>query len=320
MTTKMPPVQYVETNGIRMAVYEAGQGSALPPIVLCHGFPEIAFSWRHQLEDLPGRGLHVLAPDQRGYGLTPGPAEVEAYDMEHLTADLIGLLDARGIGKAVFCGHDWGGIIVWDIARRYPERVAGVIGLNTPYRARGPKDLVTAYTERFGPEHYVVHFQTPELADKQFAQDVERTMRFFLRKPVKRSFGSVKTGFALQKGLAVYEAAGDEGQFLSDAEIAVFVDSFERSGFTGGINWYRNFRRNWDRSADLPDQISQPCLMITAEKDAVLPPLLSVGMEDLIPNLARHNVEDSGHWTQQEQPEEVSRVIADWMFKTFGRA
>ena len=317
----MPPVNYVETNGIRMAVYEAGEATALPPIVFCHGFPELAFSWRHQLHDLPAMGLHVLAPDQRGYGLTDRPASVEAYDMAQLTADLIGLLDARGIGKAVFCGHDWGGIIVWDIARRYPDRVAGVIGLNTPHRGRGETDLVSAYRQRFGPDHYVVHFQTPDLADRQFAQDVGRTMRFFLRRPTDQvSFGSVKTGFALQKSLELYDPALDNRQFLSDDEMAVFVDTFTRTGFTGGINWYRNFRRNWERSADLADQIDQPVLMITAEKDAVLPPVLSAGMEDLIPHLTRHNIVESGHWTQQEQPDEVTRVIADWMFKTFGPA
>jgi len=326
---EMPPVQYVETNGIRMAVYEAGE-SSLPPIVFCHGFPEIAFSWRHQLHDLPGMGLHVLAPDQRGYGLTDRPAEVESYDMEHLCADLIGLLDARGIGKAVFCGHDWGGIIVWDIARRYPDRVAGVIGLNTPHRARLPVDIVTAYAARFGPEHYIVHFQQPKLADDLFAADVDKTMRYFLRKaPTARAaveaFGGGaerpmdgRSAFALQLGLPKYDPAKDELQFLEPDELAFFVDMFTRSGFTGGINWYRNFRRNWERSADMANEITQPCLMITAENDAVLPPSLSEGMEAIIPNLSRHNVLGSGHWTQQEKPDEVTRVIADWMHKTFG--
>jgi pimeloyl-ACP methyl ester carboxylesterase len=328
MTTAMPPVHYVETNGIRMAVYEAGEATALPPIVFCHGFPEIAFSWRHQLRDLPAVGLHVLAPDQRGYGLTDRPADVESYDLAHLTADLIGLLDARGIGKAVFCGHDWGGIVVWDIARRYPDRVAGVIGLNTPHRARLPVDLVTAYTARYGPEHYVVHFQQPKLADELFASDVDKTMRYFLRRsPTREASTAAFSGerpkdggsaFALQKGLVKFDPAKDELQFLDADELAFFVESFERSGFTGGINWYRNFRRNWERSADMTDRIEQPVLMITAENDAVLPPSLSEGMEDTIPNLSRHNVLGSGHWTQQEKPDEVSRVIADWMFKTFG--
>ena len=142
-------------------------------------------------------------------------------------------------------------------------------------------------------------------------------MRYFVRKPTKRPFGSVKTGFALQKGLEHYDPEGDEGQFLSDEEMSFYVQSFTQSGFAGGINWYRNFRRNWERSEGMSDQIDQPCLMITAEKDAVLPPKLSEGMEALIPNLSRHNVEDSGHWTQQEQPDEVNRVIADWMYRTF---
>lgn len=330
MTTEMPPVSYVQTNGIRMAVYEAGPASQKPPVVLCHGFPELAFSWRHQIRDLPKRGLHVIAPDQRGYGLTDAPKPVEAYDIENLCADLVGLLDAKGVEKAVFCGHDWGGIVVWQMAMRHPDRVAGVIGVNTPFMPRSPADPIAIMRKRMGDEMYIVHFQTPEVADKALGADVSKTMNLFMRRPLEgeqmasaglsseRKEGDPSV-FPLVQMVQLYDAAFDPREkLLSDDEMKFFVETFTRTSFTGGINWYRNFTRNWERSAALVEKVPHPSLMIMAEKDAVLPPSSADGMETWVPNLDRHLVLGSGHWTQQEKPEEVTRVIADWMQKTFG--
>jgi len=325
----MPPVQYVQTNGIRMAVYEAGPATARPPIVFCHGFPELAFSWRHQLRDLGKRGLRVLAPDQRGYGLTDAPKPVEAYDIENLCADLVGLLDAKGIEKAVFCGHDWGGIVVWQMALRHATRVAGVIGVNTPFMARSPIDPIQIMRKRMGDEMYIVHFQKPSEADAVLGADAGKTMSLFMRRPLDGDM-SVSAGLATERKegdpsvfplvriVEAYDPAFDPRErFLSDEEMAFFVDTFTRTGFTGGINWYRNFTRNWERSAGIVERVDAPSLMIMAEKDAVLPPSSADGMEKWVPNLDRHLVKGSGHWTQQERPEEVTRVIADWMKKTF---
>jgi pimeloyl-ACP methyl ester carboxylesterase len=330
MTAQMPPVSYVDTNGIRMAVYEAGPAAQKPPVILCHGFPELAFSWRHQIRDLPKRGLRVLAPDQRGYGLTTAPAPVESYDIESLCADLVGLLDARGIGKAVFCGHDWGGIVVWQMALRHPDRVAGVIGVNTPFMARPPADPIEIMRKRMGDEMYIVHFQKPGEADAVLGRDVSKTMSLFLRRPLDMDMAPSaglsserKEGdpslFALVPALEAYDPAFDPREkFLTDDEMNFFIDTFARTGFTGGINWYRNFTRNWDRSAHIVERVDAPSLMIMAEKDGVLPPSAADGMETWVPNLDRHLVKGSGHWTQQEKPDEVTKVIADWMDKTFG--
>src|SRR6185436_13589328 len=156
----MPQPKFAPTNGITMAYYEAGPRSDVP-VVLCHGFPELAFSWRHQIKALADAGRWVIAPDQRGYGLTPGPVQVEAYDMAHLTGDLIGLLDHLGAEKAIWCGHDWGGIVVWQIPLMHPDRTAGVIGLNTPFIARSDIDPIERFTLLFGEDMYIVHFQTP---------------------------------------------------------------------------------------------------------------------------------------------------------------
>src|ERR1700722_4073278 len=149
---EMPPLQFAQTNGIRMGFYEAGPKADHPPVVLCHGWPEIAFSWRHQIKALAEAGIRVIAPDQRGYGLTSRPEPVEAYDMAHLTGDLVGLLDHLKIEKASSCGHDWGGPVVWQMPLRHPDRVAGVTGLNTPFPPRAPADPIAIMRARFGED------------------------------------------------------------------------------------------------------------------------------------------------------------------------
>ena len=329
LARQMPPVKQAKVGGIDMAYYEVGPRKGVP-VILCHGFPELAFSWRHQLRAFEEAGLWAIAPDQRGYGLTDRPGPVEAYDLEHLTGDLVGLLDHLGVEKAVFCGHDWGGLIVWQMPLLHPTRVAGVIGVNTPYQPRAPFDPIAIMRARLGEEMYIVHFQKPGEADAILAENVTRTMSFFMRRPPPSQTASAgfaterKPGdpsiFPLVRILEAYDAANDSREdFLTDDEFAAFVETFERTGFTGGINWYRNITRNWEKSANLPDKIDLPCLMIMAENDAVLPPSAADGMEAYIADLEKSLVRDCGHWTQQERPEAVNRIILDWMTRRFPR-
>jgi pimeloyl-ACP methyl ester carboxylesterase len=329
----MPPVAYAEFGDIRMAYWESGPREGVP-VVLCHGWPELAFSWRHQLAALGAAGRWTIAPDQRGYGLTDAPASVEAYDMEHLTGDLVRLLDHLQVEKAIFCGHDWGGIVVWQMPLRHADRVAGVIGVNTPFMPRAPADPIAIMRRRFGEDMYIVDFQTPGRADAVLAGDVMKSMSFFMRKPPPGMppagvglRGSLVADeprdpstptFALIKIVEGYNAAFDPREpVLSEEEMAVFVETFERTGFTGGINWYRNFTRNWERSADIPDRVEVPALMIVAEKDAVLPPSAADGMEAYVPDLEKILIRDSGHWTQQEKPAEVNEAILGWLGRRF---
>ncbi|BAM91076.1 putative epoxide hydrolase [Bradyrhizobium oligotrophicum S58] len=328
----MPPLQFATTNGIRMGYYEAGPATDQPPMILCHGWPELAFSWRHQIKALADAGIRVIAPDQRGYGATDRPEPVEAYDLEHLTADLVGLLDHLRIDKAIFVGHDWGGFVVWQMPLRYPQRVAGVVGINTPHLPRAPADPIAIMRKRFGDMMYIVQFQNPAREpDRIFAARVEQTFDAFMRKPLPRTdapppeppvagiAASSSLNLAFPQMIAAYDAAKDARQrILSDEEKRVFVETFTRTGFTGGINWYRNMTRNWQRAENLDHTVRVPSLMIMAENDAVLPPSAADGMEKLIPDLEKYLVRDSGHWTQQEQPEEVSAKLIEWRRRRFG--
>ena len=329
----MPPVAYADTNGVRMAYYEAGPRRGTP-IIFCHGFPELAFSWRHQLRALEAAGRWAVAPDQRGYGLTSRPGPVEAYDMEQLTGDMVGLLDHLGVDQAIFCGHDWGGIVVWQMPLRHRDRVAGVIGLNTPFYPRAPADPIEIMRRRFGEDMYIVHFQKRGEADAALGGDVAKAMNFFMRRPLPGAppagaglSGSVlaegrpsegESAFALIKVLEAYDPALDPRErFLTPDEMTAFVETFERTGFTGGINWYRNFTRNWRDSQGIADRVAVPSLMVMADKDAVLPPSAADGMEAYIPDLEKVLINDCGHWTQQEKPNEVNRVILDWLDRRF---
>jgi pimeloyl-ACP methyl ester carboxylesterase len=329
---EMPPLQFAPTNGIRMGYYEAGPNTDTPPVVLCHGWPEIAFSWRHQIKALSEAGIRVIAPDQRGYGATDRPEPVEAYDMEHLTSDLVGLLDHLGIDKAIFVGHDWGGFVVWQMPLRHIDRVAGVVGINTPHTNRVWADPIELLRQRFGDQMYIVQFQDPaRSADKIFNSRVEQTFDAFMRKrvgsgdtattgsPTAGIGASPKVNLAFPQMIAAYDAKNDSrAPILSPEEKQVFVDTFSKTGFTGGINWYRNLSRNWQRAVDLDHTVRVPSLMIMAENDVVLPPSAADGMEKLVPDLEKYLVKDSGHWTQQEQPEEVSAKLIEWRRKRFG--
>jgi len=327
----MPPLQFADLNGIRMGYYDAGPATDKPPLVLCHGWPEIAFSWRHQIKALAEAGIRVIAPDQRGYGATSRPEAVEDYDLEHLTGDLVGLLDHLNIDKAIFVGHDWGGFVVWQMPLRHPARVAGVVGINTPHTDRAPADPIELFRKRFGDKMYIVQFNESQEPDRIFGGRVAQLFDAFMKKPLPQKPAALaeaptagvgaapKTNLAFPQMVAAYDAKFDPRQpILSADEQQVFVDTFTRTGFTGGINWYRNMTRNWERSAGLDHTVRVPSLMIMAENDAVLPPSAADGMEKLIPDLEKYLVRDSGHWTQQEKPEEVSQKLIEWRRRRFG--
>jgi pimeloyl-ACP methyl ester carboxylesterase len=322
LETMMPPAKRARVNGIELGYYEAGPREGVP-IVLCHGFPELAFSWRHQIKALGDAGRWVIAPDQRGYGLSAKPDRVADYDMDHLTGDLTGLLDHLGVEKAIFCGHDWGGIVVWQMPLMHPGRVAGVIGLNTPFLPRAPADPIVIMRNRFGPDMYIVWFQNPDDPEATLGEDVDKTMRFFMRRPAALTEAAAQPNpsgstFAFKDLLRGWDGKTGAEQLLTPDELAAFVDAFQAGGFFGPVSWYRNFTRNWERAEKLPQRIDGvPCLMVTAELDAVLTPEMAEPMPHFVEDLETHMVRGSGHWTQQEKPDEVNRLIADWLDRRF---
>ena len=316
----MPEPRYIETNGIRMAVYEEGEGF---PVVFSHGFPELGYSWRFQLPALAKAGFHAIAPDQRGYGLTDRPEPVEAYGIEELTGDLVGLLDALDIEKAVFCGHDWGGLIVWSMPLLHPDRVAGVIGVNTPFMPRTPVPPLQLMKQMRGENNYIVAFQEPGVADAALAKNTRKTFEAFLRKGgvmdaeafAKLPADAPERNFELLSMLEMDSFPGELA--VTEDELNFYTSTFEKTGFTGGVNWYRNIDANWKYMEGKPQKIDHPCLYVGAEDDVVLPPSMMNGMERFVPNLEKHVIEACGHWTQQEKPEELNTILIGWLTKTF---
>jgi len=313
-----------EIPPITLSVHEAGSG---PAVVFSHGFPELAYSWRHQLPALAGAGFRAIAPDQRGYGGSDRPEAIGAYDIHHLTGDLVGLLDALGIDKAVFVGHDWGGLVVWPLAVLHPERVAGVVGVNTPNLPRAPmkptalmRMLVNGQDEKM----YILWFQQPGVADAVLKANTRAVFEKLLRggvSPAEATARAASLGFEpgdMNPFRRITELPAFGDPIVSDEELEVFVRTFERTGFTGGINWYRNLDRNYETAPAVgATKIDVPCLMVTAEWDPVLRPEMAAGMGTLIPDLETHLIAKCGHWTQQDKPAELNRILLDWLQRKF---
>lgn len=301
-----PTPTLIAVNGVELEVFEAGQENAGNPIVLCHGWPEHAFSWRHQIPALAEAGYHVIVPNQRGYGNSSRPAEVTDYDLEHLTGDLVALLDHYGYGDATFVGHDWGANVVWGLALLHPNRVTRVINLSLPYQERGEQPWIELMETVFGDDFYFVHFnQQPGVADAVLDANAHQFLQNLYRKnvpPAEPGPGMVMINLA--------EAETPLGvPVMSDSELAVFVSAFESSGFTGSINWYRNMDRNWHLLADVDPIIEQPALMIYGDQDSIP---RSETLQDVVPNVDVLSI-DCGHWIQQEEPEETTRAILKWL-------
>jgi pimeloyl-ACP methyl ester carboxylesterase len=303
--TDFPEPTLIPVNGVELEVFEAGQQNT-KPIVLCHGWPEHAFSWRHQVPALAAAGYHVIVPNQRGYGNSSRPTEVTDYDIEHLTCDLVGLLDHYGYEDATFVGHDWGAMVVWGLTLMHPNRVKRVINLSVPYQERGEQPWIEWMEAVFGGDFYFVHFnRQPGVADAVLDESASRFLRNMYRKNVP--LVAPEPGMMMINLARAETPLGDP--IMSDSELAVFVSAFESTGFTGSINWYRNLDRNWHLLADVDPIIQQPTLMIYGDQDMVAK---SENLSDFVPNVEVVSL-DCGHWIQQEKPEETTQAILKWL-------
>jgi pimeloyl-ACP methyl ester carboxylesterase len=291
------PERRLSSNGIELNVIEEGDG---PLLVLCHGFPELSYSWRHQIPVLAEAGWRVLAPDMRGYGRSSIPPQTDAYDIVSLCGDMTGLLDAAGAQDAVFVGHDWGANVVWWLSLLAPERVRAVAGLSVPFIPRAPAEPLPIMRRQLGEDFYIVWFQQPGVADEALARYVRRTL-------------TTPRQWTAQWA----EADPDERRpsWLSEEELGVYIEAFERTGFTGGLNWYRNIDRNWALTEPVGDRrIEQPAMFLTGERDLVQSFMPAAAMEGWVTDLRSHVVVPrAGHWVQQEQPQAVTEALLDFL-------
>jgi pimeloyl-ACP methyl ester carboxylesterase len=282
---------------VELSVIDAGEG---PLVVLCHGFPELAWSWRHQIPALTAAGYRVLAPDMRGYGASSAPSATERYDVLSLCEDMSGLLDAVGQRQAIFVGHDWGANVTWWMAAIHPERVRAVAGLSVPFVPRAPAAPIPIMRSHLGEDFYIVWFQQPGVADEALGRDVRRTLT---------------TSRQWTAQWAEQDGEPRRPEWISEAELQVYVEAYERTGFTGGLNWYRNIDRNWELTAPYGERrIEQPAMFLTGELDPVRGFMPAEAMDGWVTDLrARIVVPGAGHWVQQQSPAEVNAALLDFL-------
>ena len=295
----------VRTNGIELEIFEAGEGGI--PIVLCHGWPELAFSWRFQIQKLVELGFHCIVPNLRGYGNSSKPNEVSSYDVINLSDDLNGLLDHYRINRAFFMGHDWGAWLLWYYALLYKERILGLINLSVPFRQREKTDPIKFWENVLGEDFYIVHFNNrPNVAAKSFNKNPRRVLTNLFRTDHWLSERSKNSNYKIIKSADSDYGLGKLA--MSEKELDVFVEAFSNGGFEAPCNWYRNISRNWRLSEGLNQVIETPTLVIFGKYDMVP----QVDMSKSVKNLQIRTL-DCGHWIQQERPEETNNLITEWL-------
>lgn len=308
----------IETNGVRLRTLEAGNPGA-PVVLLAHGFPELAYSWRHQIPALAAAGYHVLAPDQRGYGGSDRPDAVEDYNIVALVGDLVGLLDNVGAERAVLVGHDWGAIVAWTTPLLHSDRVAGVVGMSVPPVPRPRVPPTQAWRNTFGDSFfYILYFQEPGVADADLANDPATTMRRMMAglRPFDPHAAAIRMAAPGPEGYV--ERLAEPARlpdWLSQQELDRYTAEFTRTGFTGPLNWYRNFDRNRQLTETTPARtITAPALYIAGTDDPVLAFTRRDRASEVVSGDYREVLVDgAGHWVQQERPNEVNRELLSFL-------
>lgn len=294
----------VPTNGITLRVRVAGSG---PAVVLAHGFPELGYSWRHQVPALVEAGYRVIVPDMRGYGNSSRPPAVDAYDTSTVGKDLIGLLDALEEDKAAFIGHDWGAGVVWPLAFTHLDRVTAIAGLSVPYGPPAPVPPTKIMRKRLGDAFYMIQYQKQGPPEESLSRDVRRTMTAVM--------ASIST--ALDGDFETAELP----TWISSDELDVYVRSFEQTGFAGGLNYYRNIDRNWEHAVAFSGAtVDVPAFFLTGSLDPVRDFMPSDRIGEIF---TRYDgpvlIEGAGHWLQQERPAEVNAALISFLASYIGR-
>lgn len=305
-------------NRISMRVAEQGTG---PLVLLCHGFPESWYSWRHQMAALAGAGFRAVAPDMRGYGATDAPTDVAQYTILHLVGDMVELVRSLGEKQAVIVGHDWGAPVAWNAAMLRPDMFRAVVGMSVPFSPPGHLDFLSALEKQGIDNFYMQYFQKPGVAEAELQRDVEASIRRIhfsgsANCPERNVFGALAPGKGFL-GNTVEPTALPP--WLTPADISYYASEFRRSGFHGGLNWYRNLRRSWELMGPWRGCIiEQPSLFIAGARDSVLKfPAARANIDhfsDTLPGLRGcHLLEHSGHWVQRERAAEVSQLLVGFL-------
>jgi pimeloyl-ACP methyl ester carboxylesterase len=310
----------IHVNGVDLVVTEAGDRSA-PAVILSHGFPESAHSWRHQIPVLAEAGYHVIAPDQRGYGFSSSPKDVSAYGIRNLTGDLIALLDHFGHDDAVFVGHDWGALVVWDAGRLHPTRCRAIAAVSvplTPWPGR-PTDLFKAmFGDRF---FYMLYFQEVGPAERELDADIRRSMHTIMWGASGEMYRGVPSEIPPMVGTGFLDMFSDVPDhlpsWLTQADLDYYVEQYQNSGFFGPVSWYRNLDANYEIMKDIPfDVMTMPTFFIGGSKDGVIAPRLDTidTVNAISPNYKGSVIiPEAGHWTQQEKPVEFNTALLDFL-------
>ena len=319
MAETFPEPDFIVAGGVNLAIYEVDgdPGRTRPPVILVHGWPEIAYSWKNQIHALAKAGFRVIALDLKGFGQSDAPHDKSLYDIEHLTGDLAALLDALSITEAFFCGHDWGGAIVWSMGQWRADRVKGIISLCTPLRPRPPAPPIEIIKNRFTKNHYFVQFQEPDVPEKLFEANVEKFVRMMFQKPAPRDRWAslVPRIFDLPGRVKNGKMPPAEKMIVPEDVIQIYIDAYQHSGFHGGVNLYRNVDRNWELMEGRDEIVRAPSMWIGADLDLFLPPEAAEGMEALVPDLEKHIIQQSGHWLTWEQPDKLNALLIDWLMR-----
>ncbi len=311
----MPSSRSISANGIEIFLLEQGEG---PLVVLCHGWPELSYSWRHQIQALAAAGFHVAAPDMRGFGRTSAPADIAAYSIFDHVGDMVALVAALGEKQAIIVGHDWGAPVAWHAALFRPDVFSAVAGMSVPPPSRGRGRPLDTLRESGITNFYWQYFQTSGVAEREFERDVDVTMRTLLG----RGFSDPSASLFIEDGkgfLGDISAIRPLPHWLSEADLSYFSEAYRKSGFRGGLNWYRNIDRNWELTAPWQGaQIHQPSLFIAGSNDSVITGLIGAkrvaDMERVLPNLKQKLIIDgAGHWIQQERADEVNGALVAFL-------
>lgn len=316
--------RYVEANGLRLHITEEGEG---PLVLLCHGFPETAYAWRHQLSALAGAGFRAIAPDLRGYGNSDSPVDAMEFTALDVVGDLVALVDAEGEREAVIVGGDWGATIAWQAALVRPDRFRAVAALGVPMMGRAPVVPSQMFPQTAMAIFYTHYFSQPNVAEQEFDKDVASTLRkiYFAASgdAGPRTDPNTPNPFGMvTRGQGLLDSLPDPRVFpswLEQADLDIFVKSFRESGFRGGLNYYRNLDRNWMlQSAFVGKQVEVPALFLVGERDTglAIPGMEQIikAMPQLVPQLRSSEViPAAGHWLQQEAPKEVNTALVQFL-------